>query len=489
MHSNNKINFPFFYPRLIGGFLLFLFVLSPLFSFAQVDNSNKTIDKVAIRQILIEGNKKTKEQTILRELDLTLGDSIAIEDLNKRLEINQQNVQNTNLFVTSEIKIDDWNTLEHYIVLKIIVRETWYLYPYVLFDLADRNFNVWWTEQNRSLRRVNYGISIDHRNLTGRRDKFKITIQGGYTQKYELDYNLPGVNKKQTIGLFGNVFYSRRKEIAYITQDNKLLFYSFDDEFQLKRFRLSAGMTLRPKLYHYHTFKVQWSDNEIGEQIESDLNPEYFLNGTTRQRHLTFQYRFTADRRDVKPYPLNGYMLNLNFQRDGFGITNDVNAMHIQARYLQYFSFWRDKKFSVELHGRWRSQLIRKKQPYTHLTSLGYGDNEVRGYELYVVDGMDSAVLRTSFRYELLNKQFNFGKHMPIHAFRVLPMRIYLGINNDTGYLNSPYYSHYGNLHNQVLWGGGFGLDIVMYHDKVFRIQYSINHLKEKGLFLHFKFN
>ena len=474
--------FSFLYSQKIMLFLGFLFLYMP-FCLAQKEA------KIAIASIEIEGNKKTKRSIILRELDFAVGDSLYITDLKPRLESNQQNVQNTGLFVTSEINIGDWNTTQSSIDLRIVVRETWYIYPYPIFELADRNFNVWWTEQRRSLRRVNYGISLEHNNLTGRRDRFKLTVQDGYTKKYELDYNLPGINKKQTIGVFGNIYYARRKEIAYITQANKLQFFNFDDEFQLQRFRVSAGLSLRPKIYQYHTFKLQWSDNSIGHQIGETLNPEYFLNDQNRQRHLTFWYQFAIDRRDIKPYPLNGFLLNVELQRDGFGISQDVNALSLVLKNVQYFSFGKQKKWSVELFGKIRSQLIRQKQPYTHVSSLGYYENVLRGYEYYVVDGMDFGIVKTSLRYEVLNNKMDFGKYMPLHAFKVLPFRVYFSLHNDTGYVNSIHYQHYGTLHNKWLYGYGLGLDMVLYHDKIFRIQYSFNHLGENGLFLQFNYS
>ena len=57
----------------------------------------------------------------------------------------------------------------------------------------------------------------------------------------------------------------------------------------------------------------------------------------------------------------------------------------------------------------------------------------------------------------------------------------------DRAYVNDPQYGEINPFGNRWLWGGGLGLDLVLHYDKVIQIQYSINHLKEKGLFLHFK--
>ena len=42
------------------------------------------------------------------------------------------------------------------------------------------------------------------------------------------------------------------------------------------------------------------------------------------------------------------------------------------------------------------------------------------------------------------------------------------------------------NLSNSLLWGNGISLDYVTYYDKLLRIEFSVNHLGEKGVFLHF---
>ena len=131
-------------------------------------------------------------------------------------------------------------------------------------------------------------------------------------------------------------------------------------------------------------------------------------------------------------------MFNAELQRDGFGISDDVNALSVVLKQVQYFNFGKQKKWSIELFGKIRSQLIRQKQPYTHVSSLGYYENVLRGYELYVIDGMDFGMLKTSLRYEVLNKTVDFGTYMPLHAFKVLPFRVYFSLHNDCLLYTSP---------------------------------------------------
>jgi len=434
--------------------------------------------------ISISGNKRTKTKIIEREITFVVGDRIAEDDLQSILDRSEQNIQNTGLFVKTIVETE---VADGMISVYFTVSESWYLYPTPIFELADRNFNVWWKEQNRALNRVNFGIRLVHFNLTGHRDKLKLKFQDGYTKKYEVDYIFPGINKAQTLGIFANVLYSRAREIAYITDFNKLLFNNFEDQFQLQRFRVAGGLSFRPGFYASQTFKVQYSDNAISDNIAFDLNPEYFFNGKNNQKHFTFQYNYIFDDRDIKPYPIKGEYFSVLLQKDGIGLSDDVNSLISIVEYRRYISL--NSKASIGLIGKSKVSFIREQLPYTHVSSLGYEDDVLNGYELYVVDGLDYVYAKTALRFQLFNNEFNLGKTMPIRQFKVLPYKLFFVVNNDFGYVNSPFYNHYGEFNNQVLWGGGVGLHFLIYFDKLISIEYNVNKFGEKGLFLSFDFS
>jgi len=149
-----------------------------------------------VAEINIKGNKRTKTKIIQREITFEIGDRLPEDALQAILDRSQQNIQNTGLFVKTTV---DTQITDGKLTVTFTVSETWYLYPTPIFDLADRNFNVWWKEQERALDRVNFGIRLVHFNLTGHRDKLKFKFQDGYTKKYEVDYIFPGINKAQTM--------------------------------------------------------------------------------------------------------------------------------------------------------------------------------------------------------------------------------------------------------------------------------------------------
>lgn len=438
--------------------------------------------EVLLSDFQITGNKRTKESVILRELDIHIGDTLSIAEWETVKKRNEEWVMNAGLF--TEVILGMERIGENEATITIEVQEFWYIFPLVLFRLADRNFSIWWTEQNRSLDRVNYGMRFFHHNLTGRRDRLRLITQLGFLKVLELAYDLPMVGDHENLGVFGDIHFSNQKQVAYVTQGSRLQFFGNEEEsVLLKRFRVGAGSTYRDGLFKYHTAKVFYSSSWIGQEI-ADLNPEYFLNGITRQQHFTFQYDFTIDRRDVKVYPLKGDQFSFFVQKDGFGFAHeDIQVLSTQLSYARFFPLGKKQihTFGAKINGRYTFN--RNQQPYTHTSAVGYIPNVLKGYEFYVMDGLDFGLLKTHFRFQLLKKDIQWGKWVFLEQFRFMPLKVYFTVNNDVGYVHAPYDGIKSTLSNQWLWGRGVGIDFLFYYNRLLRFEYSFNHLGERGLF------
>ncbi len=440
--------------------------------------------EVVVRQIDISGIKRTKRKIILRELEIRERDTILIANLSELLYTNRILLMNTGLFNEVAINVSEWDTDRHTIDLDITVEEAWYLYPIPIFELADRNFNVWWKEYDHALNRINIGINLYHNNLTGHNDQLKLKAQYGFTRKYEANYNLPLFGSSDRLGFLINLLYSRNKEIAYRTDKNKLLFYRDNDNFLLKRKRAGVGLIFRPKIKTTHTFSLFYHFNAINTYVIDSLNTDFF-NANHHQRFFTLSYNLQYDKRDIKPYPLNGHYLGLTIEKNGLGFFKDLNTTRISITAKKYLSFLRDR-FSTEVIFSGTSYIGNKKIPYYNYGGLGFGSNYVRGYEYYVINGKNFFVGKTGFRYRIFKHTITFGDKMPIKAYRKIPVKVYFSVNNDIGYVNDPYYGETNTMNKKLLWGKGIGLDFIVLYGVVFKIEYSINHLKEKGLFLHY---
>ncbi len=441
---------------------------------------------VIINKITIEGNVKTKSRIITRELTFSVGDTILLQNFSDALETNRKRLASTGLFTLVVMNVKDWSPDNHATVAIKLV-ETWYLYPIPIFSLADRNFNVWWNEKHHALNRVNYGLQLLYYNFTGNRDPLGVTIQGGYTPKIALSYGLPFINRAQTLGFAANFNYSQNKEVNYATFHNKQLFVvdSVNLSPLLKQYNIDASLIYRPGLFTTQEINLSYHDRRIQDTIAASYNPEYFLDARSRQRYWSLAYGIAIDRRDLKFYPKKGYVFNAYAVKDGFLPTDNVDDLLVGVRAGKYFTL--ADRWSFETVEHVQTDLVRGTRPYNLNKALGYGTDYLRGYEYYVVDGIDFGLTKNTLRYEFYRSLLDLGRYMPVKAFRILPFSAYATLDGDLGGANNPYNNPAVNsFANRLLYSYGAGLNLVFAYDIVFKIEYSVNHLNEKGLYIHY---
>ncbi|MBC8047547.1 MAG: BamA/TamA family outer membrane protein [Fimbriimonadaceae bacterium] len=432
---------------------------------------------IIVDSINIRGNKKTKNYIIERELTFAVGDTLFKNEFAEAIERSKKNIFNTSLFLDVYIDFDVSHSAKN--VCTITVSERWYVFPKLYFDIVDRNFNVWWVEQDHQLSRTEYGLDLIWYNFTGNRDNLGIKAILGYTQKFELSYNRPHLFNHSDFGGGFSVLYANNKQLAFTTEDNKHLFYR-DSSYVRERFSASVHLTKRSSLYNNNLLKLKYHHNWIADTV-SLVNPDYFLNGTNEQEFLSLSYTFASNHVDDKAYPLEGYYAELQAAKIGLGIFDKLNQLYLSAQYNQYWKLTN----KIFLQGQLAGQFIfGATYPYINLISLGYCENYVRGYEYYVIDGEQTYLMRTNLKFQLFDWHFN----APIINWKVfenIPVKGYLKIFSDAGYVADKFYAEYNFLTNTMQYSAGVGLDVTTYYDWVFRFEYAVNALGEFGLFLH----
>ena len=149
--------------------------------------SGQSDSSVLVKLVSITGYKHIKVQIISRQLSVHDGDVFVNKKaLDDALRFSEQILINTGLI--RELKFELIELQKNVFVVYLEVKESWNFYPIPYFNLADRNFNVWWVEQKRALNRVNLGVKLYHRNVLGYADALKITLSDGYNRTYKLEY-------------------------------------------------------------------------------------------------------------------------------------------------------------------------------------------------------------------------------------------------------------------------------------------------------------
>ena len=104
-------------------------------------------EKIEITNIIITGNKITKDDVLLRELTFKKGDVLSQASLEGKIKESKENLTNLMLFNFNHITFEN-NTEKTDVYIEVV--ERWYIWPYPILEISERNFNVWWDEFKES---------------------------------------------------------------------------------------------------------------------------------------------------------------------------------------------------------------------------------------------------------------------------------------------------------------------------------------------------
>lgn len=444
------------------------------------------VDSVLVEDVVLIGHKKTRPRVVFREMTFGRGDKLAVADVPGEVGRSYNNLMNTGLFAAVTIGYDTTAVDEgRNLIVTVVMRETWYIYPLPIFSLADRNFNVWWTEQDRSLDRVNVGGKLTYYNFTGRRDRLKLGFTTGYTRSLEASYRVPYLNPAGSIGLELTFFNLRRREQNYLTSDNRQEFYYDPDQFVYRRSSVEVAVLYRKKIYVSHKLSLGRRQSSVADTIGRVLNRDFYGGGRTSQKYFRLGYDFQNDRRDVRNYPWDGKFLNLGIAKEGLGIYGQRDGLEVHGEWRKFIPFGKHDRYSFNYSVSGKYSLIRTQQPFLENRAIGFGNSGVIGYQFYVVDGLDMLIWRVGLRRELFQTKLDLGKLVFVDAFRFIPFRILANVQFNQGVANAPFVDGSNRLNNILLSGLGLGLDAVLYYDMVVGVQYNRNHLGEGGVYLN----
>ncbi len=453
-------------------FFFFLSLAAPVVMLAQAEKNTRTI---TVKSVVIEGNKKTRASVIFREMSVHDSCVISKDSLSFLLMQNKLRIFNTALF--NEVLIDTvWNS-DTEMIWYVRVKERWNILPEFAFQLADRNLNVWWTEQHRDLHRANIGLTLKDHNFRGNLEELSAGVQIGYTQKISLEYFRPYANKKQKGGFGFSFSVGQNQEIYYATDSNKQKFAHSNSDFIFRQLNAGVLYTYRPAYATRHLVELAYHDYKVADTILK-LNANYFANGSKSLQMLELYYRFDMNKVDNWNYPLSGFKLISSTT-----IRAGITGMKFQAFTNIETGLFRCFAPKWFVSGIVRGRLsVPEDQPYALRTALGTKTDYVRGYEYYVADGSDYGIVRFDLRRQLVNHTFH---NIGIRYLPNIPVRIYPKIFADAGYGRNP---DPGNsfLNNRMLYSAGIGMDIVTAYDFKCRLEYTVNHLGQYALYIHF---
>jgi outer membrane protein assembly factor BamA len=440
-------------------------------------------DYLRIVSINLTGNKITRDQIIFREIVFYIGDSLSVERLDTLITRSRQNLLNTSLFNFVDLKKSFPDPGSRNVVIDVNVTERWYIWPTPILKLSDRNFNVWW--ETKDLSRLSYGFYIDWRNFRGRKENLILRLQWGYNRVIVLQYLIPYLNQKKTLGMGFGFGYARQKETAYQTVDNKQEFYKEPEGFARQDYYAYGQFLVRRNIYNTHQLGLRYDRHHFSDSLIME-NEHYTIDSSAELQYISFSYLFKSDHRDYKPYPLKGYYFDFQILKYGLWTfnSNTLNTVHLLATYRRYWELHPRIYFATGLNGK----ISAGYQPYFILRGIGYDRDMVRSYEYYLVDAQHFGILKNNIKFALIPNQVRNISFIRTDKFGKIFYALYLNVFFDAGYgvYNQDFGWETNDLQNALLLGYGTGLDFVTYYDIVVRLEFSVNFKNETGFFLHF---
>ena len=453
-------------------YFFFCFTILTSFVFGQ--------NKMVISEISINGNKKTKEHTILRELYFAVGDSLNAKELVEKIEQSKKNIETQWLFNFIDF---DFKIKEQKIAINIDVVERWYIWPYPILEISERNFNVFYDSLKASnysdFSKLNYGIFLNVYNFRGRNELLQIKYRKGYKEHYLFDYYISYLNQSKAIGLNIVVEQFRMKTFHFNTVNNQLEYFT-SNETQFKDFKKSITLQYKPKLFFTHKLSFENSVYTIPD--DPSLKEMNFIASSSNKFIINkVQYLLENEKRNSISYPTEGgyNMLQFDFYK---GIDNDFQNISLIAKNENHFRAGNRFFYGYSLKGKVN---LNDSLPYVLNESLGFEDY-LRGYEYFVIDGGKYIFSKTAFKYSLIPKKLFQIPFFDLDQFKKSYYSVYLSIFADMGIVYDKYTDPSNKLNNNFLFSQGVSLDFVTYYDKLLRLEYSRNHLNEWGFFIHF---
>ena len=446
------------------------YVLFFLFSIAFAFSAK---GQIVIRSITIKGNNKTKDYIIQRELPFKIGSTVATDSLASLISLAQYQIFNTSLF--NEAKVESIMVDSTTADVLIHVKERWYLFPLPYFRWVDRNFSQWWNQQNRSLDRVNYGMNFRQSNFSGNNDRLVIGLITGYTHQAILRYQIPFIDKKLQWGVGAGLQYYTQKEINFTTIADKQVFYK-SDKILRDGFRGNANLTYRPNLFE--RFNLQFGLGE--ENITSEAfakAPNLLPTFSKSMRYADFTLGYSKTKFDYNAYPTKGASTDFSwYQR----IADKAPFTSFQFRKILVHPFNQTNFIYAESNSQIK---FLANQNYLDQRLLGYGNLQMSGLEYYIVDGNAASIGKLAFHHKL--GTITLRNPVTKKFLQEVKYHFWLKLFTQMGYVYSEKPLNANKLSNTLLRTAGIGVDIISIYDFVFKIDYSVNQLGDKGLYLH----
>jgi hypothetical protein len=195
------------------------------------------------------------------------------------------------------------------------------------------------------------------------------------------------------------------------------------------------------------------------------------------------EYQFRFDNTKYPLYPVSGFRVDARIRKEGFSKLADIRTLSISVRAEYVSPLW--KKLMLVHQVRGKIQLVSQPLPYYFQQGIGYKEDKLTGYDLFVLDGRNFAFINHALTYQIVGREFYLGKVMP-GAYRSMDVKAFIRYSFDVGYAYDPLFGASNPYSNSIQYGFGPGLDLLFFHTISLSVTYGQTRFGFKGLYVNY---
>lgn len=424
-----------------------------------------------IRAVVVDGNVRTKESIIERELGFTKDQPLIYSD--SLLGIWRMRLESTKLFNWVEItKNSIGDTLNVHVV------ERWYIWVKPEGGFLDRNFSEWW--KNKDIQRLSIGATVYVNNILGQQGGFFVRQAKGFMAADGFGFQRPFL-KYKNCNAWKFSLDNMRSRRAWINSENNQVVIK--EHWGIRQQEQLIGIAEYKRRFEYKwqgVVRYKFARDYAAQDIEA-LNPQYFIAplGVVNSQYEDWkQYTHSLvlgcirDTRNQANYPTKGSEWKAGVL-GGLQRCNNIAKPYgeLDSKYRGFYTLGTHTSLAVLAQMRYRFGTL----GYILQRQMGYGMEYVRGYEAFVFDGAGVALGKAAWRYQLLGDQRSLKLRFLPSAYEKVPIQCWFNIFADVGRTLSPYQIDRNPMSNQTLMSVGTGIDLLCYYDALARFDCSYN--------------
>jgi outer membrane protein assembly factor BamA len=439
-------------------FGMILFSLCPLSS-AQTDTSN-----LRVQDVIISGNEITKDDIILREMQLKKGKKFSIEKYTEDV----LSIYNLGLFTKVEIlpvaaSSERTPSEEKSLILDVQVQERWYILPLPQAGIEDGEWAKKWV-----------GLNVRWDNFRGRNETVSLGFRILYNPFIRASYSVPWIGEKLHLfaSIGGGYSKTRNKSLQAIgrTTGGEIISaeeQNYDNTEYEGKLTVGKYVTQQAAFFGvagYEYLKV--SQPEIGRTISASGIDKYAVYGGGVK----------YDSRDILEFTTKGYCLRTDYLRY-VHLTEDLDFGRLNFESQSFIPIYLSEKYYVTAASRlFTSFATDPTVPLYKHQYLGYSDDYVRGWKGAAFEGEDKLTVYNELRIPIIQPDYLEAeklpliKEMPIIGRMFLKYGLYLTLLYDIG---AVWYKGTSIFDTRFVSGTGIGLNVVLPFGYIARAEWA----------------